>query len=224
MDHDLYFVRLCTLVFRVETCPRLLPNTKYTITQRADLWAHKLKRHVINRNINMGGSSATCCERLDSWVSTNMFALKCKKLDELQYCSSPLPTVCCLLCHFIVWARHVKSTLGLSPAVCELRVCVRLAALCCVSDCQSSWQHLSRPPNHRVTLWLRTATFLCASLCALVRLCAFAYVQLCVFACMRENIKDGRCVFCDDGCLLAWWQVGHWTDLLSPVQTGETGW
>lgn len=161
----------------------------------------------------MGSNSTTCYERLDLWVSMNMFALKHKKLDELQYCSSPLPTVCCLLCHFIVWERHVKSTLGLSPPVCELRVNVRLAALCCVSDWQSSWQHLSCPPNHRVTLWLWAATFLCASLCALVCLCAFAYVQLCVcilvlslHVCERTKKVDGVCFV----MMAVSWPDGRW--------------
>lgn len=123
-----------------------------------------------------------------------------------------LLTICCLLLSLILWVRHVKSTLGLSPAVCELRVYIRLTALCCVSNSQLSWQHLSCPPSRHAPLWLWTAAFLCASsrLCAQLFVCV-SYVPACKVVGRGKKKKKNRqmsCI-CSDGCLLLWW-AQHW--------------
>lgn len=118
--------------------------------------------------------------------------------------SSSLPTVCCLFYHFIVKVRPVKSTLGLSPAVCQLRVYVRSAALCCVSGSQLSWHLLSYPSNQHETLWLWTATFLCVCLYTTTSVSGLL-VCLCMY-CMRDSTKV------EGVCLLAWqrgWVMGR---------------
>lgn len=151
---------------------------------------------------------------------------KPKKWKELQSVTF-LSSVCCPFCHFPVLARHVKSTLGPSLAVCELRVYIRLAALCCVSNSQSSWQHLSRPSNHHAALWLRTAPFLCVTLCQGVcfwicaALCSHFGLSLhvcktkkkmdgvCLCVCVRESVCDG----CLLACLAARWDGSAFTNL-----------
>lgn len=123
-----------------------------------------------------------------------VFAFKNNKLDELQYCSSPLPAVCCLLCHFIVWARHVKSTLGLRPGSVRAEGLCPVGCMLCVVSATRSRTDSTCPANQRVTLRLWTATFLCASLCELVRLCAyvFSFVGAFFFLSARPHTRGGK--------------------------------
>lgn len=95
---------------------------------------------------------------------------------------------------------------GLSPAVC---VYIRSAALCCVSDWQSSWQPLSCPPNPHAALWLWTATFLSVRFGVPICLCAALCVRFSL--CTEARQKDGWRVS------VCWW--------LSPDLAGWTlGW